>query len=896
MNFQGFLNRASNSFKRRVVSRLPQGVRTKLKKAKDLGPKGVVAKVVSKTSEVGTSATEVRQKRHISELSKQNKYLTEFLSGVAIAPWTDTGIAENLLKMHRHQPSLVMALSSALLRKQDSFQSGLLALIKIQHKRKIFGFVADLVDRYPEEDVLKDCYVEAVMSYAAIGSPKASALIDRFLTEGDWASDVLPPIEAIKASYEAAILIEDADRVAALIAKTPAADTSNILPGSYDLLRLQAENWLDRANTSVDEVCRPGSVRMGAVGYRSPLKPSTNIGDYIQTIALMGVMSAVMPTDVKVHGGGQTVFDRVAARVKRRTEALDQTVDMVWIDRDDPSTTPTGAPIWLPINGWFMHPKTEGNFAFPFADNIRPIFLGMHINRPHMLTDEAVAYLKKYAPIGARDYHTADLLVVNGVDAFFSGCPTLSLDEIFGRPAADDRNGKFRGAHATKKDLNGRTELIHMEPSMPTWSKDKSLETAWTYIETYQNAEHVETPLLHCYLPCRAMNTPVTFVNPKRETDPRFEGLIDITEEGRQELVSRLKDNVDAVFGLIFSGASEEAIYDEWRRRNADGVAKIKARHAQRLKQFPIPESNIMKALEGLTKRTFINGEAKGAPKAGHDGPEVVFCYDKNFDRPTFVTIRSMLANTKSKVRITLLTRELNQDRIEALSREFPETEFAWLDVTNVKFEKLNLLRHTTLSTMDRLFLPQLIDYADRVIYLDIDIAVCGDINDLYTFDLQGNALGCRETIFPGWNSGYSLSQMIEKQITPEQTLRFRQQFMYSEPLSYGTFNAGVQLQDLKKLREQKFTQRLLQIVDDYGVNDQFACNLFAAGNFARLPNSWNYFATQEWIDKPDLIHYTGYIKPWDAEHCPKAEVWRSYIKAGDGIVMAPATDKSWFK
>lgn len=896
MNFKGFMSRPGKSFKKPAVAKLLQRVRKKLKKTKDFGPKGVEAKLVLKTSVVGTSATEARQKRRISELSEQGKYLKEFLSGVAIAPWTDTGIAENLLKLHRHQPSLAMALSSALFRKQDSFQSGLLALIKIQYKRKIFGFVADLVDRYPEEEVLKDCYVEAVMSYAAIGSPKASSLIDRFLTEGDLASDVVPPFEAIKASYEAAILIEDADYVAALLAKTPAADTSNTLPGPYDLLRLQAEHWLDRANTSVDEVCRPGSVRMGAVGYGSPLNPSTNLGDYFQTIALMGVMSAVMPTDVRVHGGGQTVFDRVATRVKRRTKAPDQTVDMVWIDRDDPSTTPTGAPIWLPISGWFMHPKTEGNFAFPFADNIRPIFLGMHINRPQMLTDEAVAYLRKYAPIGARDYHTADLLAANGVDAFFSGCPTLSLDEIFGRPAANGRKGKFRGAHASKKDLSGLTELIHMKPSMPTWSKDKSLETAWTYIETYQNAEHVETPLLHGYLPCRAMNTPVTFVNPKRDTDPRFEGLIDITEKGRQELVSRLKDNVDAVFRLIFSGASEESIYGEWRRRNADGVAEIKVRHAKRLKQFPIPESNTMKALEGLTRMKFINGEAKGAPKAGNDGPEVVFCYDKNFDRPAFVTIRSMLANTRSKVRITLLTRELNQDRIEALSREFPETEFAWLDVTNVKFEYLNLMRHTTLSTMDRLFLPQLIDYADRVVYLDIDIAVCGDINDLYTFNLQGNALGCRQTIFPGWNSGWSLGQMVEKQTTPEQTLLFRQQFMYSEPLSYGAFNAGVQVQDLKKLREQKFTQRLLQIVDDYGVNDQFACNLFAAGNFARLPNSWNHFATQEWIDKPDLIHYTGYIKPWDAEHCPKAEVWRSYMKVEDGIELVPATNKSWFK
>jgi lipopolysaccharide biosynthesis glycosyltransferase len=197
---------------------------------------------------------------------------------------------------------------------------------------------------------------------------------------------------------------------------------------------------------------------------------------------------------------------------------------------------------------------------------------------------------------------------------------------------------------------------------------------------------------------------------------------------------------------------------------------------------------------------------------------------------------------------------------------------------------------------MDRLFLPQFLSYAKKAVYLDIDIVVLGNIKELFSIDLEGSAIGARQTVFPGWSDGYSICQLIEKQLDPEQIRMFRNEFLYGQPLNYGCFNAGVQVMDLEKLRKLDFTTKLLNLVQNYGINDQFACNLFAAGDFKRLPYEWNHFATQEWIDKPKLIHYTGYIKPWDSEVCPKAAVWRSYIKDTDELKMASAFSKSWFK
>ncbi|HPG89301.1 MAG TPA: glycosyltransferase, partial [Hyphomicrobium sp.] len=671
-------------------------------------------------------------------------------------------------------------------------------------------------------------------------------------------------------------------------------------PRSYALARLQAEEWLKRYRQPIASFTRTGSLKLGILGYGSPLKPSTNIGDYVQTIALLGLMARSLPDDVMMHSGGADTFRMIADRVKKRAPASASAydkVDAIWIDRDDTSTTPEGEKIWLPVNGWFMHPKAEDLYDFPFAENIRPIFVGMHINRPQMLTPTTVAYLKKYAPIGARDYHTAELLMANGVDAFFSGCPTLTLDNIFGRKTESGRSGQYFAAHKTSNNVGAsRKQMIHSDPAMPTWSKDRGLATAWDYLTAYANAADVETTLLHCYLPCRAMNTPVTFTNAHAKTDTRFEGLIGITDQNRTAVAAKITANIDAVMDLILSGATEADVYKAWSARNAVGVAEIRARLEAKKPKLNIAANDAGHATQDFPKKSFKAGIEGPPPQAGQKCVDVVFCYDKNFDRATFVTLRSMLANTTSPLRVTLLTRGLEKDRIEAISRAFPQCEIVWLDVTKVKFKGLKLLRHTTESTMDRLFLPQFLDYTDRVLYLDVDIVVLGDIKDLYDLDLGDNALAARMTVFPGWASGYSLGQLIEKQLTQKQTELFRRQFVYGEPLGYGCFNAGVQLLDLKKLRRMNFTQRLLQIVDTYGVNDQFACNLFAAGNFARIPNEWNHFATQEWIDQPKLIHYTGYIKPWDLEYCPKAEYWRQYIEPADGLARVSATAKSWFK
>src|SRR3954466_1137940 len=80
-----------------------------------------------------------------------------------------------------------------------------------------------------------------------------------------------------------------------------------------------------------------------------------------------------------------------------------------------------------------MHPIFGGRSDLPFHRAIRPIFISFHINKPEILTAEAGEDLKRYGPIGCRDWTTVDLLMSHGVDAFFSGCVTTTTFITAGR-------------------------------------------------------------------------------------------------------------------------------------------------------------------------------------------------------------------------------------------------------------------------------------------------------------------------------------------------------------------------------------------------------------------------------------------------------------------------------
>jgi hypothetical protein len=73
----------------------------------------------------------------------------------------------------------------------------------------------------------------------------------------------------------------------------------------------------------------------------------------------------------------------------------------------------------LIMNGVFL------NWSFPLPPSIHPIFVGFHT--PENVIQQNVETFKRHEPIGCRDSATTELMRSHGVQAFTTGCLTLTL-------------------------------------------------------------------------------------------------------------------------------------------------------------------------------------------------------------------------------------------------------------------------------------------------------------------------------------------------------------------------------------------------------------------------------------------------------------------------------------
>lgn len=117
-----------------------------------------------------------------------------------------------------------------------------------------------------------------------------------------------------------------------------------------------------------------------------------NIGDYIQSVAQ------------------EQFFDKTDCYVER--EHMDEFVSTERVN--------------VIMNAWWMHHPEN----FPPSEWINPLFISFHIVpdiAKRLLSPDVISYLKRYEPIGTRDFSTSEILRQVGVDSYFSGCLTLTL-------------------------------------------------------------------------------------------------------------------------------------------------------------------------------------------------------------------------------------------------------------------------------------------------------------------------------------------------------------------------------------------------------------------------------------------------------------------------------------
>jgi hypothetical protein len=250
---------------------------------------------------------------------------------------------------------------------------------------------------------------------------------------------------------------------------------------------------------------------------------SYNLGDEIQSIAAKNLLPKI-----------DVLIDRDSNKIKNICNESEDKIIFV-------------KTLKTIYNGWF-----DGQYAyFPPISVIDPLFVSFHINETDHSNDKMydilekskikfkpiasnIEFFKRNEPIGCRDLHTTELLKKHGIDAYFSGCLTLTLQNKF-----TTRTDEILvvDAHIMCPELfkniipkSIKDKAIYITQAITEIkSHDEKMILAQKLLDRYAQAKLVITSRLHTAMPCLAFGTPVILLHNDLK-DIRFSGLKDFVK------------------------------------------------------------------------------------------------------------------------------------------------------------------------------------------------------------------------------------------------------------------------------------------------------------------------------------------------------------------------------
>jgi len=288
----------------------------------------------------------------------------------------------------------------------------------------------------------------------------------------------------------------------------------------------------------------------------------------------------------------------------------------------------------------------------------------------------------------------------------------------------------------------------------------------------------------------------------------------------------------------------------------------------------------------------------------------VLYQFNERYAPYAGVSITSLFENNKAakSIYIYILGEDLSVksiDRLKELADCYNRTLiFVQTDDLITRMKELNMPSYRgSFAANLRMFVTDIAKDADRILYLDADTLVTGDLSKLYDFSIK------------------TVGMVYD-------TLSCEHKYDIGHGREDGYFNSGVILYDLNKWRENDFTAKIIDHVANvraqYPSPDQDLINVVVKDEITVLPAEYNYqphlrvysyrtfmkvFAPYPYYSEeevsladanPVILHAFRYIGefPWHKGNCHpftaqfdkylKLSPWNDYIKpdSDGGIVM----------
>lgn len=231
-------------------------------------------------------------------------------------------------------------------------------------------------------------------------------------------------------------------------------------------------------------------------------------------------------------------------------------------------------------------------------------------------------------------------------------------------------------------------------------------------------------------------------------------------------------------------------------------------------------------------------------------------CYsiNENFARHVAVSITSLLENNvHSKIIVHILYSDLSDKTILRLSvfeKRYPNAKIVFHKIESARFKDFQInIPHITKETYFRYLISDIITDTNKVLYLDGDTVVNGEISELFNIDLTGFYCAGVRDIY------------IEQ-------IGYKKEIGLTESELY--INAGVILFNLEEIRKSSIVEKLFKLSaeNDFKFQDQDVINVAFKGKIKELDCIYNFKrAHQKAFPKKvklvKIIHYVGPNKPW---------------------------------
>lgn len=239
----------------------------------------------------------------------------------------------------------------------------------------------------------------------------------------------------------------------------------------------------------------------------------------------------------------------------------------------------------------------------------------------------------------------------------------------------------------------------------------------------------------------------------------------------------------------------------------------------------------------------------------------IVLACDENYAMPLATTLRSLAeANVRYwPLDVTVLTDGFAEGIRTRVVESLPQgsVHLRWHQIELSRFADLPLMPHISRITFARFDIEHAFgDDVERVLYLDTDILVLGDLGPLFALDLGGQVLAA------------ALDYYVDPVVQAGDVDTFA-----GVPTVARYFNAGVLMIDLRRWRQYGAARQAIEYLvrsPSSPLSDQDGLNVACDGRWAELDERWNYqrhlwvrIASMASTKKPAVVHFVSSRKPW---------------------------------